>query len=58
MFPANSPPAAVSPVMLPPGRARLATSSVPTGSVLSAITMGIVVVAFFAAEVCLSPPQQ
>jgi hypothetical protein len=38
-----------SPVMLPPGRAKLATMPVPTGSVANANTMGIVEVACFAA---------
>ena len=39
-----------SPVTLPPGRARLATRPAPTGSPAFAITMGMVVVAFFAAN--------
>ena len=39
-----------SPVTLPPGRARLATKPAPTGSAAFAITMGMVVVAFFAAN--------
>ena len=39
-----------SPVTLPPGRARLATKPAPTGSPAFAITMGMVVVAFFAAN--------
>ena len=39
-----------SPVTLPPGRARLATKPAPTGSPALAITMGMVVVAFFAAN--------
>ena len=38
------------PVTLPPGRARLATRPAPTGSPAFVITMGIVVVAFFAAN--------
>ena len=38
-----------SPVMLPPGCARLLTKPAPTGSVETTITMGIVVVAFCAA---------
>ena len=41
---------AESPVTLPPGRARLATRPTPTGSPTLAITMGMVVVAFFAAN--------
>ena len=39
-----------TPVTLPPGRARLATRPAPTGSPTFAITMGIVVVALFAAN--------
>ena len=39
-----------SPVTLPPGRARLATKPAPTGSPAFVITMGMVVVAFFAAN--------
>ena len=39
-----------NPVTLPPGRARLATRPSPTGSAAFAITMGMVVVAFFAAN--------
>ena len=37
-------------MILPPGRARLAIKPIPTGSPAFAITMGIVVVAFFAAN--------
>jgi hypothetical protein len=43
------------PVTLPPGRPRLATSRSATGSPLAAMTMGIVLVACFAAR-CVSPP--
>ena len=39
-----------SPVTLPPGRARLVTKPAPTGSAGFVITMGMVVVAFFAAN--------
>ena len=39
-----------SPVTLPPGRARLATKPAPTGSAAVVITMGMVVVALFAAN--------
>ena len=39
-----------SPVTLPPGRARLATKPAPTGSAALVITMGMVVVALFAAN--------
>src|SRR5204863_3122292 len=38
-----------SPVMLPPGRARLATSPVPTGSAAFPMTIGITLVALLAA---------
>ena len=44
-----------SPVTLPPGRARLLTKPAPTGSPTFAITMGMVVVAFFAANVAGVP---
>ena len=40
---------------LPPGRARLATKPAPTGSAALAITMGMVVVAFFAANAVGAP---
>ena len=39
-----------SPVTLPPGRARLATRPAPTGSAELVITIGMVVVALFAAN--------
>ena len=39
-----------NPVTLPPGRARLATRPAPTGSGTFVITMGMVVVALFAAN--------
>ena len=38
-----------SPVKLPPGRARLVASPVPTGSPIIATTIGVVPAAFFAA---------
>ena len=41
--------------MLPPGRARLATNPLPTGSVSVAMTMGTVVVASLAARVTVGP---
>ena len=44
-----------SPVTLPPGRARLATKPEPTGSPTLVITMGMVVVAFFAANAGCRP---
>ena len=44
-----------SPVTLPPGRARLATKPAPTGSPAFAITMGMVVVALFAANAVGAP---
>src|SRR5215831_12021658 len=47
-FPASSDVNLVSPVTLPPGRAKLATSPSPTGSPLT-LTIGTVVVAFLAA---------
>ena len=40
---------------LPPGRARLATRPAPTGSGTFVITMGMVVVAFFAANAAVVP---
>jgi hypothetical protein len=40
----------VTPVMLPPGRARLVTIPLPTGSATNVTTMGMVVVACFAAR--------
>ena len=40
-----------SPVMFPPGRARLATSPLPTGSLPLAMTIGIVLVVSLAARV-------
>ena len=46
----------VSPVMLPPGLARPSTSPVASASPEIAITIGIVVVAFFAASVAGVPP--
>ena len=45
----------LSPVTFPPGRARLATSPLPTGSLLLVMTMGIVVVARFTARVPTVP---
>ena len=42
-----------SPVILPPGRAKLATIPVATGSPAAAITIGIPLAAFFAARVSL-----
>src|SRR5215475_9570805 len=45
-FPLNSGDSMANPVMLPPGRSRLAISPLPTGSALAAITIGIVLVAF------------
>ncbi len=41
----------LSPVIFPPGRARLETSPVPTGSAAAANTMGIVALAFLAAKI-------
>ena len=44
-----------NPVMFPPGRARLATNPLPTGSVSNDMTMGIVEVASLAARVTVGP---
>src|SRR6266550_1577269 len=44
-----------SPVTLPPGRARLATRPKTTGFTMPVITMGMVVVAFFAANAGFPP---
>ena len=44
------------PVTLPPGRFKLATSLVPTGSPAVAKTIGIAVVAFLAANTAGVPP--
>ena len=45
-FPISSGSMNVNPVMLPPGRARLATKPRPTGSFTSAQTIGMVLVNF------------
>jgi hypothetical protein len=42
--------------MFPPGRARLATKPLPTGSLTCAMTIGIVVVTSFVARVDVGPP--
>ncbi len=44
-----------NPVMLPPGRARLVTNPLPTGSGSWVMTMGIVMVASLAARVAVEP---
>ena len=41
-FPASSEAMLVSPVVFPPGRTRLATSPLPTGSAITVMTTGIV----------------
>ena len=46
---------AASPVMFPPGRARLATNPLPIGSVSVAMTIGIVEVASFTPRVTDGP---
>jgi hypothetical protein len=46
----SSGPRKVNPVIFPPGRARLATSPSPTGSPMTGVTMGTVVVACCAAR--------
>src|ERR1700736_1823659 len=50
LLPASSAVAEAIPVTFPPGRGRLATSPVPTGSPVSAMTIGISCVACFAAR--------
>ena len=54
-FPLSSGASVDNPVMFPPGRARLAMNLLPTGSVSFVMTMGIVVVASFAARVGNGP---
>ena len=54
-FPASSGAIWDKPVMFLPGRARLATNPEPTGSLSSAITMGIVTVAALAGRVDAAP---
>ena len=51
----SSPEKSDSPVMFPPGLARLATNPWPTGSVVFHLTIGIVVVTCFAARVAGEP---
>ena len=46
----------LTPVTLPPGRARLATSPFPTGSLVALKTIGIVGAAFFAARTARGSP--
>ena len=48
---------AATPVMLPPGRLKLATKPLRAGSGTGANTIGIVVVAAFAARVGPGPPE-
>jgi hypothetical protein len=50
LFPAVSAAMLEKPVMLPPGRAKLVTSPTAIGSATAAITIGMVVVACFAAR--------
>ena len=50
LFPAVSAARLEKPVMFPPGRARLCTRPEPTGSATAAMTIGMVVVACFAAN--------
>ena len=54
-FPPISGTIKLSPVTLPPGRAKEATNPFPTGSASDAITIGIVLVAFLAARVTSVP---
>jgi len=49
-LPCSSVTQALSPVMLPPGRASWATTPGPIGSPIAAITIGMLWVAFFAAS--------
>ncbi len=55
-FPSVSAPKKVTPVRLPPGRLRLCTSPPAIGSVPLLKTIGIVVVAAFAAIAVAGPP--
>ena len=55
LFVISSVPKPESPVTLPPGRARLVTKPESTGSAAFAITMGMAVVAFFAANASSVP---
>jgi hypothetical protein len=54
-FPRVSIPMTLTPVLLPPGRARLVTSPIPTGSPTCAMTMEIVRVACWAARLAGVP---
>ena len=54
-FATSSVPTKLIPVRLPPGRARLVTRPSPTGSSLTIKTIGIVVVAAFAANAVAGP---
>ena len=45
-----------NPVMFPPGRARLATNPLPTGSLSCVMTMGIVDSRFLGGTGCCDPP--
>ena len=55
-FAVNSPTAKLTPVRLPPGRARLATRPSLVGSSPTTKTMGVVVLAAFAANAAVAPP--
>jgi hypothetical protein len=55
LLPSRSVAIMLSPVIFPPGRARLETSPLPTGSGAAANTMGIVALAFLAAKIALPP---
>ena len=54
-FAVNSPTAKLTPVRLPPGRARLATRPSLVGSSPTTKTMGVVVLAAFAANAAVAP---
>jgi len=55
-FPLNSGDRRLLPVMFPPGRAKLATNPLPTGSLLAVITMGMLWVACRTARTACEPP--
>ena len=55
-FPLNSGDRRLLPVMFPPGRAKLATNPLPTGSLLAVITMGMLWVACWTARTACEPP--
>ena len=56
LFSMRSELSAVTPVMLPPGRGRLATKPSATGSTPTIMTMGLLLVARLAARIAGVPP--